>query len=181
VSGELDQRVRLAAFQWLRAQMDVIGDVLPRSVLAEGFVLDGERVPLLGPQGIFKPRMMTEAPLSITTIPGRRHLVPPAHLCPVAFDLDEAREFGRGIGSDTLEADDLSVPVMARCLRSRFHDAVPAESEWAERISERHVLAAGEQVHGGPRVSQNECSHGRVHLLDHAFGIRRADPVRAFL
>jgi putative restriction endonuclease len=51
--------------------MDVIGDVLPRSVLAAGFVLDGERVPLLGPQGIFKPRIMTEAPLSITTIPGR--------------------------------------------------------------------------------------------------------------
>ncbi len=71
MSGELDQRVRLAAFRWLRAQVDVIGDVLPRSVLAEGFVLDGERVPLLGPQGIFKPRIMTDAPLSITTIPGR--------------------------------------------------------------------------------------------------------------
>jgi putative restriction endonuclease len=70
MSGELDQRVRLAAFQWLRAQMDVHGDVLPRALLAEGFVLDGERVPLLGPQGIFKPRVMTEAPLSITTIPG---------------------------------------------------------------------------------------------------------------
>jgi putative restriction endonuclease len=67
---ELDQRVRLAAFQWLRAQMDVIGEVLPRSILAQGFVLDGERVPLLGPQGIFKPRVMTEAPLSITTVPG---------------------------------------------------------------------------------------------------------------
>ena len=62
VSGELDQRVRLAAFQWLRAQMDVIGDVLPRSVLAEGFVLDGERVPLLGPQGIFKPRTLSRTP-----------------------------------------------------------------------------------------------------------------------
>ena len=64
MSDELDQRVRLAAFQWLRAQMDVIGEVLPRSVLGEGFVLDGRRVPLLGPQGIFKPQVMTEAPLS---------------------------------------------------------------------------------------------------------------------
>ncbi len=70
VSGELDQRVRLAAFQWLRAQLDVHGDVLPRSILAEGFVFDGVRVPLLGPQGIFKPALMTGAPLSITTIPG---------------------------------------------------------------------------------------------------------------
>jgi putative restriction endonuclease len=70
VSSELDQRVRLAAFQWLRAQMDVHGEVLPRSILAEGFVFDGRRVPLLGPQGIFKPGLMTDAPLSITTIPG---------------------------------------------------------------------------------------------------------------
>ena len=45
VSGELDQRARLAAFQWLRALMDVHGEVLPRSLLAEGFTLDGVRVP----------------------------------------------------------------------------------------------------------------------------------------
>ncbi len=50
--------------------MDVHGEVLPRSILAEGFVFEGTRVPLLGPQGIFKPGIMTEAPLSITTIPG---------------------------------------------------------------------------------------------------------------
>ncbi|MGH2381017.1 MAG: HNH endonuclease [Candidatus Limnocylindria bacterium] len=68
MSGELDQRARLAAFQWLRAQMDVHGEVLPRSVLAQGFTLDGVRVPLLGPQGIFKPRVC-DVPLSITTAP----------------------------------------------------------------------------------------------------------------
>ena len=45
--------------------MDVHGEVLPRTLLAEGFVVDGVRVPLLGPQGIFKPRIMTEAPLSV--------------------------------------------------------------------------------------------------------------------
>lgn len=70
MTADVDHRVRLAAFQWLRAQVDVHGEVLPRSVLAEGFVFDGTRVPLLGPQGIFKPGVMTEAPLSITTIPG---------------------------------------------------------------------------------------------------------------
>lgn len=64
-----DLRVRMAAFQWLAAQMDVHGEVLPRSMLAEGFELDGVRVPLLNPQGIFKPRVL-DAPLSITTIPG---------------------------------------------------------------------------------------------------------------
>lgn len=68
VSMELDQRVRLAAFQWLQAQMDVIGEVLPRVLLAEGFVFDGRRVPLLGPQGIFKPALC-DMPLSITTSP----------------------------------------------------------------------------------------------------------------
>jgi hypothetical protein len=64
-----DRRVRAAAFDWLVGQVDLHGDVLSRSVLAEGFVLDGERVPLVGPQGIFKPRVLREAPLSITTAP----------------------------------------------------------------------------------------------------------------
>ena len=67
---ENDFRVRLAAFQWLAAQVELRGEVLPRAILAEGFVLDGQRVPLLGPQGIFKPRVMTGAPLSIATVHG---------------------------------------------------------------------------------------------------------------
>ena len=50
--------------------MDVYGEVLPRFLLANGFMFDGRRVPLIGPQGIFKPGVMTETPLSITTIPG---------------------------------------------------------------------------------------------------------------
>jgi len=36
--------------------------------LVEGFWLDGQRVPFMGPQGIFKPAVMT-APLSMTTVP----------------------------------------------------------------------------------------------------------------
>jgi putative restriction endonuclease len=70
VNDEVDLRVRLAAFGWLRAQMDIHGDVLSRSILAQGFIFDGRRVPLLGPQGIFKPALCT-MPLSITTIPGQ--------------------------------------------------------------------------------------------------------------
>lgn len=68
MSVELDHRVRLAAFQWLRAQMDVHGEVLPRAMLAAGLAVDDRRVPLLGPQGIFKPALC-EMPLSITTSP----------------------------------------------------------------------------------------------------------------
>ncbi len=63
-----DARVRSAAFDWLSSQVDQLGDVLPREILARGFELDGVRVPLLGPQGIFKPRVMA-LPLSITTAP----------------------------------------------------------------------------------------------------------------
>jgi putative restriction endonuclease len=64
-----DLRVRLAAFEWLREQVDLRGDVLPRALLEQGFVFEGGRVPLVGPQGIFKPRVC-DLPLSITTIPG---------------------------------------------------------------------------------------------------------------
>lgn len=64
-----DTRVRAATFEWLADQVARHGDVLPRSVLAEGFLLDGARVPLVGPQGIFKPQVLHGAPLSITTAP----------------------------------------------------------------------------------------------------------------
>lgn len=64
-----DARVRNAAFEWLRTQVDSRGDVLPRQLLAEGLALNGVRVPLLGPQGIFKPKVLYDAPLSITTAP----------------------------------------------------------------------------------------------------------------
>jgi putative restriction endonuclease len=68
MAGQGDLGVRLAAFDWLGQQVEVRGDVLPRSLLAQGFVFAGERVPLIGPQGIFKPRVC-ELPLSITTSP----------------------------------------------------------------------------------------------------------------
>jgi putative restriction endonuclease len=64
-----DARVRGAAFEWLSGQVAIHGDVLQRSILAQGFILDGNRIPLVGPQGIFKPRVLSEAPLSITTAP----------------------------------------------------------------------------------------------------------------
>ena len=67
--GRSDAAVRNAAFDWLRAQVDHHGDVLPRTLLAAGFTLNGVRIPLLGPQGIFKPKVLSAAPLSITTAP----------------------------------------------------------------------------------------------------------------
>lgn len=48
---DLDERVRLAAFDWLDGQRQLHGETLPRSVLAQGFEIDGRRVPLVGPAG----------------------------------------------------------------------------------------------------------------------------------
>jgi putative restriction endonuclease len=64
-----DKRVRLAAFKWLEQQVDLHGDVLPRGLLSDGFVLEGRRVPLVSRQGIFKPAVLAEIPLSISTTP----------------------------------------------------------------------------------------------------------------
>lgn len=64
----LDESIRNAAFSFLAEQSRLHGEVLPRDLLAAGFTFRGERVPLLGPQGIFKPRLL-QIPLSITTVP----------------------------------------------------------------------------------------------------------------
>jgi len=64
-----DADIRLAAFAWLSKQTAELGDVLPRDILSNGFEFHGKRVPLIGPQGIFKPKLISEIPLSITTAP----------------------------------------------------------------------------------------------------------------
>ena len=68
-AGEIDSQIRLAAFGWLQDHVDIHGDVLPRVLLQGGFTYEGRRVPFQGPQGIFKPAVMPELPLSITTAP----------------------------------------------------------------------------------------------------------------
>lgn len=64
-----DYAVRLAAFEWLEKQIAIHGEILSRNpLLTEGFVFHGKRVPLVSPQGIFKPQVC-ELPLSISTTP----------------------------------------------------------------------------------------------------------------
>jgi putative restriction endonuclease len=67
--ADADAAVRLAAFEFLDDLTQVHGDALPRNALSTGFPFEGRRVPLLGPQGIFKPAVMSDMPLSITTTP----------------------------------------------------------------------------------------------------------------
>lgn len=43
--------------------------MLSRELLVKGFEFENQRVPLVSPQGIFKPQLLPEMPLSITTAP----------------------------------------------------------------------------------------------------------------
>jgi putative restriction endonuclease len=65
---DYDLQVRIAAFNWLSEQVNSHGDVLPRKLLAKGFEFQDQRIPLVAPQGIFKPQVL-DLPLSITTTP----------------------------------------------------------------------------------------------------------------
>jgi putative restriction endonuclease len=64
--GSADQGIRRSVFDWLTDERAEHGEAIPRSAL-EGFELNGQRIPLMGPQGIWKPAAC-ELPLSITTV-----------------------------------------------------------------------------------------------------------------
>lgn len=63
-----DANLRQATFNWLKQEASLHEDVLPRNSLANGFDCSGQRISLVGPQGLFKPAIV-QAPLSITTSP----------------------------------------------------------------------------------------------------------------
>lgn len=65
----MDHAIRMRAFQYLAEQVRLRDWVLPYAVLIQGFKFKDQRVPLIGPQGIFKPAAMRDLPLSITTAP----------------------------------------------------------------------------------------------------------------
>ena len=83
--ADLDTRVRTQAFQFLAEQTRLHGEVVPRDLLERGFDFEGRRVPLIGPQGIFKPALLAEMPISITTVPVKE---------------GEARPYDDGVGTD---------------------------------------------------------------------------------
>ncbi len=74
MTPDLDAAVRLRAFDFLTEQRRRFGEAsIPRAVLERGFDFEGVRVPLIGPQGIFKPAILPELPLTITTAPPVEH------------------------------------------------------------------------------------------------------------
>jgi len=63
-----DYQIRLAAFDWLKKQTNIFGETIPREVLRTGFHFKEYQIPLVSPQGIFKPKLCN-LPLTITTTP----------------------------------------------------------------------------------------------------------------
>ena len=43
----MDDLIRLSAFNWLKDQIRIQGDVLPRELLANGFLFDNQRITLV--------------------------------------------------------------------------------------------------------------------------------------
>ena len=62
----MDDQIRMLAFDWLDKQISIHGDVLLRKLLEHGFTFKGEMITLMGPKGIWKPKVI-EYPLLITT------------------------------------------------------------------------------------------------------------------
>ena len=61
--------LRPQIFKWLQMKVIEYDDVLPYDILSNGLQINGERVPLIGPQGIFKPKVISYYPISVTTSP----------------------------------------------------------------------------------------------------------------
>lgn len=63
-----EDKIRLAAFKFLEAQTQY-NEILSWHTLTNGFEYEGERVTLVGAQGIWKPKVFHSIPLSITSSP----------------------------------------------------------------------------------------------------------------
>jgi putative restriction endonuclease len=61
-----DDLIRMSAFDWLKEKVEIYGEVLPWSLIAEGFIFQDHRIHLAGQPGIWKPQVMP-LPISITT------------------------------------------------------------------------------------------------------------------
>lgn len=65
-----DQRshqIRMAAFKWLKTQIELYGDVLPYNLLKNGFTYENEVIVLIGAKGIWKPKQIEYYPISLTS------------------------------------------------------------------------------------------------------------------
>ncbi len=66
----VEEQIRISAFKWIEEQVQIYGEVLPRTLLEKGFTFNGHRITLIGPQGIWKPKVFERIPISIATVAG---------------------------------------------------------------------------------------------------------------
>ena len=62
----MDSQIRLEAFSWLTEQSEFYDDLIPYTILSQGFSFQDMHITLVGPKGIWKPKMM-QYPISIIT------------------------------------------------------------------------------------------------------------------
>lgn len=67
VEDQHSHAIRMGVFDWLKRASAINGNEFTRTELAQGVNVNGQRIILVGPQGIFKPAQMLHYPLSITT------------------------------------------------------------------------------------------------------------------
>jgi putative restriction endonuclease len=123
VISEADWTIRQAVFAWLTEQREEHGESIPRRAL-EAFVLDGVRIPLVGPTGIWKPAVC-ELPLSVTTTFGGRY--------PDSFDRSTGRLRYAYRGTDPQHRDNVG-------LRQAMQERVPLVYFHAVEVG--HYVAA---------------------------------------
>jgi len=63
------ESIRLEIFKWIAEQLEMHGEVLTWDLLTRGFLHKNIRVPLIGATGIWKPQILSNYPISITTSP----------------------------------------------------------------------------------------------------------------
>ncbi|MBN1663429.1 MAG: hypothetical protein JW943_07505 [Deltaproteobacteria bacterium] len=65
----MEKEIRSAAFHWIKSQFDIYDGAVPRNVLEKGFNFKGQRITVIGPAGIWKPKQFESIPISITSTP----------------------------------------------------------------------------------------------------------------
>ena len=63
-----ESQIRAALFIWLEKESGHNGGIFTRQELESKFAFDGERIALVGPTGIWKPKQFEVMPISITTV-----------------------------------------------------------------------------------------------------------------
>ena len=124
MNREWDSRVRAAAFEFLKRKGELDDDTINRVDLLKGFELDGQRIPLVSPQGIFTPAVL-DCPLSISTTAPKLREPAPYH----DTITDDGRLIYRYRGTDRWHPDNVG---LRTCMKEKlplvyFYGLIPGK------------------------------------------------------